>query len=467
MTTPPDAAPSHLLTYGEALHRLLSLADFERVAGTASRRPSNDLGRMRDLAKRLGDPQHCAPVLHIAGTKGKGSVAAMSASILRSAGLRVGLFTSPHLHTFRERISLDGGPLSEQRFAETLDAVWPHVEAMAPADSDARPTTFEALTAMAFHLFAQERVDAQVIEVGLGGRLDSTNVADATVAVITSLSRDHAAILGDTIEAIAGEKAGIIKPGSVVVCAPQPEAARAVVDAAAKEQGARVLHLGSDVTWEGGEHDLTGQSLVITSPQGPLPLWMPLLGSHQQENAAAAVAATRCLVPDLAPSAVESGLREVRWGGRFQVLARNPAVVVDGAHNAYSAGRLRQTVEDYLRPERVILVCGCSVDKELAAMARELGPIVDQVVACASRHPRSVVPSGISEAFALAGTRATAGGAVANAMELALGAATAEDLVLVTGSLFVVAEALEYWDGLEPERYPELEPAGPPEVAPA
>lgn len=467
MTTPPDAAPSHLLTYGEALHRLLSLADLERIAGTAPQRPSSGLGRMRELMDRLGNPQHRAPVLHVAGTKGKGSVAAMSASILRSAGMRVGLFTSPHLHTFRERISLDGGPLGEQQFAETLDAVWPSVEAMGPPGSDERPTTFEVLTAMAFYLFAQEQVDAQVIEVGLGGRLDSTNVADASVAVITSLSHDHAAILGDTIEAIAGEKAGVIKPGSVVVCAPQPPEARRVVDTVAGEQGARLLHLGTDVTWEPGEHDLAGQSLVVTTINGSFPVRLTLLGAHQQENAAAAVAATTTLFPTLTQAVVEAGLRQVHWDGRFQVLSRNPVVVVDGAHNAHSAQRLRETVQEYLSPARVLLVFGCSADKELTAMARELAPIASEVVACASRHPRSVSPSHIRGAFDEAGARAMSGGSVDDALELALASASANDLVLATGSLFVVAEALEYWRGLEPERYPELEAAGSVEAAPA
>ena len=199
------------LSYDEALHRLLSLADYERMAGLSAPAPKHDLDRMRELADRLGRPQDTAPVLHVAGTKGKGSVAAMASSILHAAGLRVGLFTSPHLHTFRERVRIDGEPSTEARFASALARVWTHVEEMAARGTGGRPTTFEALTAMAFDLFRAERVDAQVIEVGLGGRLDATNVVDAAVAVIAPVSLDHTAILGDTVAQVAAEKAGIVK----------------------------------------------------------------------------------------------------------------------------------------------------------------------------------------------------------------------------------------------------------------
>ncbi len=458
MTTPPDAAPSAVLTYGEALRRLLSLADFERLSGGSSEPTKFDLSRMRDLAARMGEPQRSAPVLHVAGTKGKGSVAAMSASMLAAAGLRVGMFTSPHLHAFRERIRLNGDPIGEAHFAAALDAVWPHVEAMGLEGSDTRPTTFEVLTAMAFHVFATEGVDVQVLEVGLGGRLDCTNVADGDVAIITSLSMDHTAILGSTIEEIATEKAGIIKAGSMVVSAPQPASAQAVIDARAREVGATVHRLGEHITWRGGDHDVTGQSLTVRTAAGEWHGRVALLGKHQQENAAAALAAVQLLVPGIGRDAVDAGLAGVRWDGRFQVLARNPWVVVDGAHNGNSMERLREAVSDYLDPARVTVVFGCSADKELAVMAAELAPLADHVVSCGSRHPRSAAPAHVAEAFGREGVRTTVSRGVDDALEIALANTGAEGLVLVTGSLFVVAEALEYWWGIEPERYPELEP---------
>ena len=456
MTTPSDAAPSAVLNYEEALRRLLSLADFERLSGGAPQITKFDLSRMRELATRMGDPQRSAPVLHIAGTKGKGSVAAMAASVLAAAGLRVGMFTSPHLHTFRERIRLDGAPIDEERFAVALQAVWPHVEAMGAEGSDDRPATFEALTAMAFHVFATASVDVQVLEVGLGGRLDCTNIADGDVAVITSLSLDHTAILGATVEEIAAEKAGIIKPGAMVVSAPQPASAQAIIDAKAHDVGATVHRLGEHVTWSGGDHDLSGQALTVRTPAGEWHGRVALLGRHQQENAAVALAAVQLLVPGISNDAVDAGLAGVRWDGRFQVLGRNPWVVVDGAHNSYSMERLREAVSDYLDPARVTVVFGCSADKELAGMAAELAPLADHVVGCESRHPRSMPPANATEAFAREGVRTTVSRGVGDALETALANAGADDLVLVTGSLFVVAEALEYWWSIEPERYPEL-----------
>ena len=214
-------------------------------------RPKADLTRMRDLAKRLGEPQRAAPALHVAGTKGKGSVASMADSMLRAGGLKTGLFTSPHLHTFRERVRIGGDPIAPRLFADALDEVWPHVEAMAADGGERAPTTFEALTAMAFVLFRAERVDAQVVEVGMGGRLDSTNVADAGVAVITSpqsrpyerARRQHRAHRG-------GESRGHQARRRIVVSAPQPPEADAVVEAAAARQGARLLRLGREVVWQ-------------------------------------------------------------------------------------------------------------------------------------------------------------------------------------------------------------------------
>ena len=337
-------------TYTSALRRLLSLVDFERMAGIGAPLLKQDLARVEELVHRLGDPQRCAPVVHIAGTKGKGSVAAMVASMLTAAGLRTGLFTSPHLYTFRERIRLDCKPVSEELFAHQLDRVWPAVEAMGVAGDDSRPTTFETLTAMAFDLFREQQVDVQVIEVGLGGRLDSTNVAHGDVAVITSLSLDHTAILGDALSQIAAEKAGIIKPGARVVLAPQPPEATEVVLSRCSEQGASVLRLGHEVTWRPGSFNLRGQELRVTTPIRAYDLSVPLLGDHQRENAAAAVAAVEALEIGVSADAVAQGLRTVEWPGRFQVLSTEPNVVVDGAHNSHSMARLRQAALEYFSP---------------------------------------------------------------------------------------------------------------------
>ena len=449
------------LSYDDALHRLLSLADYERMAGRLAPAPKYNLDRMRELAERLGQPQDTAPVLHVAGTKGKGSIAAMASSILHAAGLRVGLFTSPHLHTFRERIRIDGDLSTGAQFASALARVWPHVEEMAARGTGARPTTFEALTAMAFDLFRTESVDAAVIEVGLGGRLDATNVLDARVCVIAPISLDHTAILGDTVAQVAAEKAGIVKSPAPVVTGPQPPEALEVIERAAAAAGAPLVRVGHEVTVEGRAHDLSGQTVRIQTAARVYDARLPLLGAHQAENAAVAVAAVEALGMGLPEQAYLEGLATVRWDGRFQLLGSAPYVVVDGAHNPSSMSRLCETVRDYVAPERTVVLFGCSADKDLDAMVAELVGTATSAVVCASRHPRAVRPERVAEAFRRAGVEAVEAPNtpdVGSALRAAQAQAGPADLVLVTGSLFVVAEALEAWFSIPGEHYPEFDP---------
>jgi dihydrofolate synthase/folylpolyglutamate synthase len=446
--------------YQDALRRLLGLADYERMAGLTAPAPKYDLVRMREFAGRLGDPQRAVPIVHVAGTKGKGSTAAMISSMLAASGRRVGLFTSPHLHSFRERLRINGEPMSEARFVVMLDRVWPYVEAMAADGLSSTPTTFEVLTAMAFDLPASEAVDILVLEVGLGGRLDSTNVAEATVDVITSVSLDHTAILGDTIEEIAAEKAGIVKSAVPLIVAPQRAEALDVIRDRASSWGAPVTLIGSDVRVVHHEHSLEGQRFTVKTARATYELELPLLGPYQQENAALAVAVGEEF--DLPASAIQQGIAGVRWDGRFQVLSKlGPIVVVDGAHNPQSIGVLRETVRQYLAPDRTTIVFGCSGDKELGSMVEELSRFVSDVIVCASRHPRSVAPAQLADAFEAAGVPVRIASDVRSALDQARAASGPADAIVVTGSLFVVAEALEAWNGVEPERYPELDPRKP------
>ena len=458
MTSPADHQPAPSAAYANALHRLVSLADYERMAGREAPLQKLDLGRMRDLAQRLGSPQESAPVVHIAGTKGKGSVAAIVSSILQAAGLRAVTFTSPHLLTFRERIRLDGILVSEEMFVAYLERVWGAVEAMASDSPYGQPSTFEALTAMAFDLAREESADVQVLEVGLGGRLDSTNVANGRVAVITSLSLDHTDILGEELSQIAWEKAGIIKPGADVVVSPQPSEAEAVILDTCREMGARPLRLGHEITWQAGRKELTGQEVSVTTPNNQYDIWLPLLGPHQRENAAAAIAAVEALDMHVTSEAITQGIKEVQWPGRFQVISAAPYVVIDGAHNTHSMSRLRETVEESLPNRKTILVFGCSGDKDLDGMVAQLAPIVDLAVLCQSRHPRSVPTSRLSEAFGSVGIPVAEASTVAEGFNVAMAKATREDLVLATGSLFIVGEGLEHWYNMAPEYYPELDP---------
>lgn len=449
--------PSHSTAYETALRRVVGLADYERVAGIGTPLVKEDLSRMHELARRIGDPQRSVPVIHVAGTKGKGSTAAMISSILVAAGHRVGLFTSPHLHTFRERIRVNGEPLSEVRFVNAVNRVWPHVEAM--ADVDRAPTTFELLTAMAFDLPLSEGVDVLVLEVGMGGRLDSTNVADAAVDVITSISLDHTAILGGTIELIAAEKAGIIKTATPTVVAPQVSpTALDVIKERARAMDAPLVEIGRDVQLDVLDHDLTGQTVGVKTSRRHYGVRFPLLGAHQAENAATAMAAIEEFDASIGPEVIARGLANVHWEGRFQVLdVGRPTVVVDGAHNPQSMGVLRDAVREYLDPADTVVVFGCSGDKELPGMAEQLASLAAHVVVCTSRHPRAVPADHVASVFEKGGVPTSHAPNVAVALDAARRIVTPAGAIVVTGSLFVVAEALEAWQGIEPERYPELE----------
>ncbi|MEX2598122.1 MAG: cyanophycin synthetase, partial [Dehalococcoidia bacterium] len=273
-----------------------------------------------------------------------------------------------------------------------------------------------------------------------------------------SISLDHMAILGDTLGAIAGEKAGIIKGNAPVVVAPQHADALAQVVKAAKARGAPLIKAGADVTWEAGVHDLSGQALTVHTPNATYALRLPLLGAHQQENAALAVAALEALNVGISQQAVAEGLRSVQWDGRFQVLSQSPYIIVDGAHNAHSMARLCETVKEYLPSKPVTAVFGCSSDKNARPMVEELARLVDTAVVSTSHHPRALAIDVLRQEFALAGVECEAAPDVATALQQATAQAAPDGVVLVTGSLFVVAEALEAWYGLPAERYPEFDP---------
>ncbi|RUA21124.1 MAG: bifunctional folylpolyglutamate synthase/dihydrofolate synthase, partial [Chloroflexi bacterium] len=357
------------MDYRESIAQLLTLVDHERNLVTGPRQKAiYDLTRMEALLGRLGSPQNQVPAVHIAGTKGKGSTAALCDSALHAAGLSTGFYSSPHLHTYRERIRRDSEPISQEGFAALVEGLWPLHEEL-KSDSVVGPLTlFEFLTGMAFQCFAQDRTDVQVIEVGLGGRLDATNVLDAGVCVISSISLDHMAILGNTIGEIAAEKAGIIKPGSTVVIAPQASEALSPILAACQEKEAAPILVGRDVTWEEGRTGTDGQRFKVRGRNGEYDLYMPLLGAHQLENAALAVAALEALGSqgiDVSAKAMEVGFENVSWPCRMEVLSRSPLLVADGAHNVYSIESLLKSLPDYLAYDRLILVVGFSRDKNV------------------------------------------------------------------------------------------------------
>lgn len=450
------------MDYRDSIDRLMSLVDHERTNHPGPRQKViYDLSRVQALLGLLGNPQTAARSIHVAGTKGKGSTAALCDAALHAAGYKTGFYSSPHLHTFRERIRIDSHPIGETEFAGLVEELWPHQQSVSD-DSPLGPVTlFEFMTAMAFEGFSQVNADFQTIEVGLGGRLDATNVLDPEVCVITSISRDHTAILGDSLGEIASEKAGIIKEGSPVVIAPQAKEAADVIDEVCRRMGARPIQVGREVTWESGVSGPGRQSFSVNGRLGRYELTTPLLGSHQLENAAAAVAALEVLTERgyrITPDAIQRGFASVSWPCRMEVLSRSPLVMADGAHNLHSMDALLESLPRYLEYDRLIIVAGFSRDKNVEEMVQRLAEAGPTVFTTRSRHPRSMSPDAAADMFRERGVPAEATEGTAEALERALAVAGRNDLVLTTGSLFVAAEAREAMLGIEPEIYPDLLP---------
>jgi len=437
------------LNYSQAEGYLNSFVNYEQIPGISYAQPGYSLRHVEELLNRMGNPQLAARTIHIAGTKGKGSVAAMIADVLTSSGYKTGLYTSPHFHTLRERIAIDGSLISEAEFAAAMAEVKPFVESMKQDASFRQLTYFEVLTVLAFAYFQKKRVDFQVLEVGLGGRLDATNiVANPAVCVISSISLDHTQILGNTLEEIAREKAGIIKPGCRVVVSPQPEEAASVISDICREKEAKVVQVGKDVTWHKIGGDLHRQSLIIESKTGRHQVSIPLLGDFQLENTATAVAALEILGSEgfaIAAENIAEGFNQVKWPGRFQILQQQPTVVIDGAHNVASMKRLVNNIKAYFPQKRIFLVFGTSCDKDIPGIVDELVSLSPQVIVTQASHSRAAPPSALAAEFTKQGIEPQTIKTVTEAISRALSLASKTDVICVSGSLFIVAEALDYF----------------------
>ena len=445
--------------YQLTLDYLYSFVDYSLTRSTSYSPEQFDLGRMQAFIDYLGRPDQSYPTIHIAGTKGKGSVAAMCASALEAAGYRVGLYTSPHLDDYCERIQVDGTAIPHGELAALVDELRPHL------DEVRHLTTFEITTGLAFVYFARQGVTAAVVEVGLGGRLDATNVILPRVSVITSLSYDHMHFLGDTLTQIAGEKAGIIKPGIPVVLSPQKEEARLAVERVAAERGSPLTQVGVDYLFAPLEHTLEGQDLVVwhnseqkridsylESGLGSIPdeqrLTIPLLGHHQVENAATAYASLKVAGEQGLPTsdaAIRAGFAETHWPARFEILSSEPLLVVDSAHNRDSALKLRQALDDYFPGRGVTLVFGASEDKDIEGMFNELMPSVQKVIATKSIHPRAMQPEVLEALAHRFGKSAHIASSIEEAMELAFRLTEPGEIILASGSIFIAAGARQYW----------------------
>lgn len=440
------------MNYEAALAYIDTFINSERSPDFSRQARFYNLERISRLLAQLGDPHHRLKVIHVAGSKGKGSTAALIASILTHAGYKTGLFTQPHLITPRERCRINARLISEAEFARYVDRLKPSVEAMArtaPASGGVgRVSFFEIYTALAFTYFADNAVDFAVIEVGLGGRLDATNVVDPLVSVITPISLEHTAILGDTHEAIAKEKAEIIKPNRPVVLAPQLPEAHTVFEAVAADRDAPMDEVGRDIHLKRKDWNINGQTFDLTTQAAFYPdLFLSLLGEHQAVNAATAIGCIERIRQEgykVPRTSIYGGLKAVRWPGRMQVVGQSPVILLDGAHSPTSVEALCKAIREVFCYKRLIFVVGLMRDKDLQAIGEVLCPFADEIITTqAFDNPRVTPAEEIVGAWSRIGTNFHVRPNVREAISLAQSIATTSDLICIAGSIYIVGEAMK------------------------
>lgn len=443
--------------YQETLDWIYSWVDFSMKRHVDDQHRFFKLDRMNNLMELLGHPESKFPAVHVAGTKGKGSTVSLIASVLIASGYKVGVYTSPHLEDFRERIMINHEMISEERIIELADQLRP-LTVKVP-----ETTTFELTTAMAFEFFVQEKVDIAVLEVGLGGRLDATNVIDPLVSVITSISYDHMSVLGNTLAEIAAEKGGIIKPARPLVIAPQQEEARQTLLEIAKERQAPIIETKQEYELLPVSHNLHQQIFTIQnknkalkgksiSTKTALKLSLPLLGSHQLDNASAAIAALDILRQKgfkITRKSISEGFKQVQWPARFEILRESPPIVADSAHNGDSMQHLVKTINEYFFTRPFILIFGASSDKPMTDMLDALLPRCEMVITTQSLHPRAATADELKNLIEKYDLPVLAIDKPEDALEQAIQLAGDSKGILITGSIFIAAAARSIWQELQ------------------
>ncbi len=438
-----DAIIQAVLNYTQSITYIESLTNYETSPASRYDASNFDMRRMGLLLAALGSPQAGRKTVHIAGTKGKGSTAAMAAAILKAAGHCTGLFTSPHLYSWQERIKVNGRCIAQKDFARLVNMVRPHVEEINSSARFGCLTTFEVLTAIAFLHFREKGAAFQVMETGMGGRLDATNVVKPDVCILTSISLDHTQVLGHTLAEIAGEKAGIIKPGCTVVNAPQATAAGSVIQAKCKAQDAALIQAGKDVNWTPISKNLAFQTFQVDGLLRKYRIRLPLLGDFQMENASLAVAAIEILQQQGAHITCEDtlqGLGHVKWPARMQIIGLSPPVIIDGAHNAYSVRRLVESIRKYFTYSRAFVIFGSSGDKDISGMGSALEGFADHVILTSSNHARAAPADYLKKLLKNSKLNISHEPDAAKSLSAALAMAGKKDIILATGSLFLAAE---------------------------
>lgn len=438
------------MTYEESVQRLLALGK-ELASPQQAHVQKFDLENIGVLSRYLGSPHRALPCAHVAGTNGKGSTCAMLESILRAAGLRTALFTSPHLERINERIAFNAEPIQDADFAIEFACVDSAIERLlAAGELAAHPTFFECVTAMAYHAFATRRLDFAVYEVGMGGRLDSTNIVQPDVAVLTQIDFDHENFLGHSIEHIAREKAGIIKPGGWVVSSAERPEAREVIAKRAATLEAKLVEI--DRAWqiesmasENGCYRAEARSKISGKKLG---LDIPLRGLFQVRNALAAASAAQLLASRGFPindGAIEAGIRQTRWAGRLERVSENPAVFFDGAHNPAAARELAAFWKEHLPNRRIWLIYGVLRDKAVDEIAGLLFPLAHQVILTQPQQSRAISAVLLKEMTSHLAQSCDAIPDPVKAFELTKSLAGPEDAIFVTGSLYLVGHLRTYW----------------------
>lgn len=457
-------------SYEQALEYLYGRVNFERVDASSYRVSEFKLDRMQRLLELLGNPQERIPAVHIAGTKGKGSTAGMIASILRESGFRTGLLTSPHLSAFEERFTVDGRLADHATVVRLVKRVAEFVEKLESEKSYGGVTFFEITTALGWMHFAEQEIDVAVLEVGLGGRLDATNVCRPEVCIITTISRDHTQQLGHELDSIAAEKAGIIKPGVPVVCGIETGPAREVIERIAGERGAPCFVLGRDFQWQGigeqapqGEHNrlIDYRFSELSRPR----VRVPLMGGHQAHNTALALTAVELLRRkgwEISEEALERGLEKTRWPARMEVFSKAPVVVLDSAHNWASAAALVRTLAENFQPRLRTLIFSASRDKDVPGMLRTLLPHFETVILTrAQNSARSMTPEELQRIVrSLSGRGVHAVDDPQQAWRLARRWSEPTDLICIAGSIFIAAELREFLVEELSKPLPELRDVG-------
>lgn len=434
-------------SYKEALHYIDSFINYEKKEDFSYNRRFFNLKRMEHLLNLIGNPHQQLRAIHIAGTKGKGSTAAIIASILTANGLRVALYTSPHLIDPRERIRIGEKLISEEEFTYSLSQIRFELENSSEQTSF---TFFEIYTALAFFYFSHQKVDIAVLETGLGGRLDATNVVYPLLAVITQISFDHTRELGKDLTSIAREKSGIIKEGVTVLTSPQDRAAMKVLEQAVREKKTELYKVGEDIRFKRTGSTPQTQTFYLKTSKRTYPhLVLSLAGTHQLINAATAVGAID-LIEDkgifTSSEAVRKGLKEVKWPGRIEVLSTEPLFIVDCAHNGASAQALADYLKEIFPEKKIILVLGILKNKDVESIARILCPLADKIILTGVNSPRALTPEEIEKTIVKFCSRKEIliEKRVKNAIIRAQNLAGHDDLICIAGSVYLAGEILKY-----------------------